>query len=315
MLDSIWKDLRQQIDHGNMITRLVIINVAVFVLINLTKIVVRLVTGVWDRTPELYTDILHFFCISADPWLILFRPWTLITNMFLHEGIMHILFNMLFLYWFGRIVGDLIGDRKILPLYLMGGLAGGMVFFLSANVIGYGAGAGSFALGASAAVMAIVMAAGVLAPDYIMRLLLIGDVRLKYIVGVLILIDLVMIGDNNNTGGHFAHLGGVAFGWFFVTQLQNGNDLSEPVNRWLDRLGEFWDNLRDRIQGNPRKPRVVYRNTDKMKKRFSKPNAVSDHESPVHQEKLDTILDKIKESGYDSLSAEEKEFLFNASKK
>ena len=313
MLDSIWKDVKQQLSHGNMITRIIIVNVAVFVAINLLKIILRL-TNEW-QIPDLYTDILHFLCISADPWLILFRPWTLISNMFLHEGIIHILFNMLFLYWFGRIVGDLIGDRKILPLYLMGGLAGGFAFFLSANLIGYSGGAANFALGASAAVMAIVLAAGVLAPDYVIRLILLGDVRLKYIVAVLILFDLVSIGDNSNTGGHFAHLGGALFGWFFVTQLRNGNDLSEPVNRWLDQLGEMWDRLTDRVQGKPRKPRVVYRNTSKMKSRAAQPHAASDNESPVHQEKLDTILDKIKQSGYDSLSSEEKEFLFNASKK
>lgn len=313
MLDSIWKDIKQQLSYGNMITRIIIINVAVFVGINLLKIILRL-TNEW-QIPEVYDTILHYLCISSDPWNILFRPWTLITNMFLHEGILHILFNMLFLYWFGRIVGDLIGDRKILPLYLLGGLAGGAAFFVSANLIGYGAGAGNFALGASGAVMAVVVAAGVLAPEYIMRLILIGDVRLKYIVAVLILLDLVSLGNDMNTGGHFAHLGGAFFGWFFIYQLQNGTDLSEPVNRWVDRLGEFWENLSNRFQGKPRKPRVVYRNTSKMKSRFSKPNAVSDTDAPIHQEKLDTILDKIKQSGYDSLSAEEKEFLFNASKK
>lgn len=313
MLDSIWQDIKQQLNYGNMITRIIIVNVAVFLGINILKIVLRLFNE-W-QIPEVYNTILHYLCISADPWLVLFRPWTLITNMFLHEGLMHILFNMLFLYWFGRIVGDLIGDRKILPLYLMGGLAGGLAFFVSANLIGYGGGGPLFALGASGAVMAVVLAAGVLAPEYVMRLILIGDVRLKYIVAVLVILDLVSLGNDMNTGGHFAHLGGAAFGWFFVTQLRNGNDLSIPVNGWLDRLGEFWDNLSDRLQGKPRKPRVVYRNTDKMKQRSSRPNAVSDTESPQHQEKLDTILDKIKQSGYESLSAEEKEFLFNASKK
>ncbi|MEL6636611.1 MAG: rhomboid family intramembrane serine protease [Bacteroidota bacterium] len=314
MLDSIWNDVKQQFSYGNMITRIVIVNVAVFVLINLVKLILRLTNG-WQDT-GLYNEILHFLCISADPWYILTRPWTIFTNMFLHEGFMHILFNMLFLYWFGRIVGDLIGDRRILPLYLMGGLAGGLAFFISANLLNYGGGAANFALGASAAVMAIVLAAGVLAPDYIMRLILIGDVRLKYIVAVLVVLDLVSLANNINTGGHFAHLGGAVFGWFFVTQLQNGNDLSEPINRWLDRLNAFWLNLKNRMQGKAPRPRVVYRNKDKMKRSAGRPRASTDgNDGPQHQEKLDSILDKIKKSGYDSLSSEEKEFLFNASKK
>ena len=313
MFSSIWDDIKQQFSHGNMITRIVIVNVAVFVLINIVKLVLRASNG-W-MVPELYDNILHFFCISADPWYLLTHPWTIITNMFLHEGLMHVLFNMLFLYWFGRIVGDLIGDRRILPLYLLGGLAGGVVFFLSANLFGYGGGLSHFALGASAAVMAIVVASGVLAPDYILHLIILGDVRLKYIVAFLVVVDLVSIGNNMNTGGHFAHLGGAAFGWFFVTQLRNGSDLSEPVNHLLDRITEFWENLLNRIQGKPRKPRVVYRNTSKMKANATKPHASSDTRDDVHQEKLDVILDKIKQSGYDSLSSEEKEFLFNASKK
>lgn len=121
------------------------------------------------------------------------------TSMFLHEGFWHLLWNMLFLYWFGRIVGDFIGDQRILPLYLLGGLTGAVVFFISANLLPYGMG-GRFALGASAGVMAIVVAAGTISPDYIMRLLLLGDVKLKYIVAVLVFLDLILIPNGGNTG-------------------------------------------------------------------------------------------------------------------
>ncbi|NBC07133.1 MAG: rhomboid family intramembrane serine protease [Bacteroidetes bacterium] len=314
MLQSIWDDVRRELDKGNMITRLIIINIAVFVAINLVNLILFIANG---GTPSpLYQKILHFFCMSSDWTFFLTHPWGLFTSMFLHEGFFHILWNMLFLYWFGRIVGDFIGDQRILPLYLLGGVAGGVLFFISANLLPYGAG-GSFALGASAGVMAIVVAAGTISPDYIMRLLFIGDVKLKYIVAVLVFLDLILIPQGGNTGGHFAHLGGALFGYIFVAQLRSGNDMSRPVNNVLDSIRGFFERLFSG-QGPRKRPKVVYRNPSKKRSRRStKGSAASDSPSKdsVNQEKVDAILDKIKQSGYDSLTAEEKEFLFNASKK
>ena len=315
MLQSIWDDVRRELDKGNMITRLIIINIAVFVAINLVNLILFIANG---GTPSpLYQTILHFFCMSSDWKFFLTHPWGLFTSMFLHEGFFHILWNMLFLYWFGRIVGDFIGDQRILPLYLLGGIAGGALFFISANLLPYGAG-GSFALGASAGVMAIVVAAGTISPDYIMRLLFIGDVKLKYIVAVLVFLDLILIPRGGNTGGHFAHLGGALFGYIFVAQLRSGNDMSRPVNNILDSISGFFERLFSG-QGGRKRPKVVYRNPSKKRpRRSAKGSAASDSgqsRGSVDQEKVDAILDKIKQSGYDSLTAEEKEFLFNASKK
>jgi membrane associated rhomboid family serine protease len=313
MLQSIWDDAKRELNRGNMITRLIIINVAVFVVINLVNLVLFIGNG---ATPSsLYQDILHFFCMSSDWKFFLTHPWGLFTSMFLHEGFWHLLWNMLFLYWFGRIVGDFIGDQRILPLYLLGGIAGAVLFFISANLLPYGAG-GRFALGASAGVMAIVVAAGTISPDYVMRLLLLGDVKLKYIVAVLVFLDLILIPQGGNTGGHFAHLGGAFFGWLFVAQLRNGNDFSEPVNNVLDSIRNFFIRLFSGERKRKR-PKVVYRNPNRPK-RSGRGNAASDSgskEGGAYQEKLDAILEKIKKSGYDSLTSEEKEFLFNASKK
>jgi membrane associated rhomboid family serine protease len=316
MLQSIWDDVKRELNRGNMITRLIIINSVVFVAINLLNLFLFLGNGA--EPSSLYQDILHFFCMSSDWKYFLTHPWGIITSMFLHEGFWHILWNMLFLYWFGRIVGDFIGDQRILPLYLLGGIAGAVLFFITANMLPYGAG-GRFALGASAGVMAIAVAAGTISPDYIMRLLFIGDVKLKYIVAVLVFLDLILIPQGGNTGGHFAHLGGAFFGWFFVAQLRKGNDMAQPVNNLLDSISGFFERLfsgRSRRKG----PKVVYRNPNKGKssRRSAKGSAASDsgrEKGSAYQEKLDAILDKIKQSGYDSLSAEEKEFLFNASKK
>ncbi len=309
MFKSIWEDIQQQYHQGNMVIRLVIINVAIFVVVNLLYVIL---SGIGGGDLSLYNKVLHWFCISSDPLLVLLRPWSLFTNMFLHEDFWHILWNMLYLYWFGRIFGDLLGDKKVLPLYLLGGLAGTIAFFLSANLLSYGGDGTHFALGASGAVMAIVAASGFVAPDYIIRLIFLGDVKLKYIVAVLLFLDIVGAAGQINTGGHWAHLGGAAFGWFFVAQLRQGNDWSVPVNNFLDKISNFFD------QTKSRRPKMAYKNPNYKKRKRSggRPHAVSDDDRGTsHQEQLDMILDKIKVKGYDSLSSEEKEFLFKASKK
>ncbi len=212
MVDSILNDVKKEFSHGNMITRIIIVNVALFMLLNLVKLLLYFASG--GVLPEAYDTFRNFFLISSDWQHTLTHPWSLITSMFMHEGVFHILFNMLFLYWFGKIVGDLIGDEKILPIYLLGGLAGMVAYFLSANIMPFGELGGRYALGASAAVMAIVVASGMIAPNYIMHLLFLGAVKLKYIVTALVFIDMISLANNVNTGGHFAHLGGALFGLF-----------------------------------------------------------------------------------------------------
>jgi len=311
MVQSIWEDVKREFSYGNMVTRIIIVNVAIYLFVNIVYLLLFLGFG-HSSLNEIYAPFLHFFCISSDWIHNLTHPWVFFTHMFLHDGFWHILWNMLLLYWFGRIVGDFLGNQRILPLYLMGGLAGAVAYFISVPFLPVG----SFALGASAAVMAIIVAAGVISPDYIMRLFLIGDVKLKYIVAFLVLMNLFLIPGGGNTGGYVAHLGGAAFGWLFVFQLRQGQDWSIPVNNLLDRITNFWNRLiSGKIMEKPRrKPRVVYKNTS-ANKRSNRGSSRSDSMSKSHQEQLDAILDKIKQSGYESLSEEEKEFLFNASKK
>ena len=327
MVTSIWEDLKRNFSYGNMVTQLVIINVAVYAVVNLLWVILR-IANAWNDS-DVYQGILTFFSLSSDWWHNLTHPWVFITSMFLHEGFWHIVFNMLFLYWFGRIVGDLIGDRKILPLYLLAGLFGGVIYFISANFLPYLKADVSYAMGASAAVMGIVVAAGTIAPDYSIRLPFIGIVPLKYIVLFFVAVDIVGMAGDINTGGHFAHLGGAFFGWLFVSQAQQGNDWSRPVNQFLDRIVNFFRGLSEgqQQQSQRRKsrpgPRMAYKNTsEKQQKRrsasrsqSSRGHSITDHNDLSHQEKVDAILDKIKRSGYDSLSGEEKQFLFNASNK
>ncbi len=301
MFKSLWQDIKREYENGNMITKIILVNIAIFVAINIMHLFFPNFGGPIN---EKYVAIRNMFCMSSSWQFVLSHPWVIITNMFLHEGFMHILWNMLFLYWFGRIVGDLIGNQRVLPIYLLGGLVAGFTFFISINVLGYGGPGVHYALGASGAVMAIVAAAGTISPDYNMRLLLIGDVKLKYVVAVLVFLDIIATSKNVNTGGAFAHLGGAAFGWFFVRQLREGTDYSVPVNRFFNWVGNIF-----KAKKSKSKMRVSYKNPNYQQQ------ASSDTDTFSHQEKLDSILDKIRENGYEKLSEEEKEFLYNASRK
>jgi len=314
MFNSIWEDLKREFSQGNMVTRIILANLFVFVSIVVAKLVLGFPIAGSQET--IYDNIVQWLSLSSDWKEALMRPWTWITCMFLHEGLMHILWNMILLYFFGRIVGDLIGDQKVLPIYILGGLAAGLVYFISANILPYAAGTTHYALGASGAVMAMVLTAGVVAPDYVVRLILLGDVRIKYIAAFLLLVDLIAIGNNMNTGGHFAHLGGAAFGWFFVYQLRNGVDYSIGFNRFFTKLGNLF---KGRVNTGGRSGNSA--KSAKKKPKFTiirgAGSSAGEQAAPdvSHQEKLDSILEKIKVNGYDSLSKDEKEFLFDASNK
>lgn len=310
MVNSIVGDIKRMYTSGNMVTRLVVVNVTVYLAINIFWVILRMGNG-W-QTPDLYYDVLHFFSLSSDYKHLLTHPWSLLTSMFMHEGAWHLLFNMLYLYWFGRIVGDLLGNHRVLPLYILGGLAGAVMYFLSANLLQYYDGH-HFALGASAAVMAIIVAAGVLSPDYIIHLIILGPVRLKYIVAVLVIIDIIGMGSMNNTGGHFAHLGGALFGAVFIQQLRRGNDMSVGVNRILNSIGSFFGGMK-KVEKTQFRQTTSTKRASKATGSRRKKNT-SGYEGMSEQEAVDIILSKIKKKGFDSLSKEEKSILYNASKK
>lgn len=295
MFKSLIEDLKHNYNYGNMVTRLIIINVAVFVVTALTK----------AFAPTVYNSvILEYLAVPADLWKLLTRPWTLLTHMFVHSGGWHLIWNMLMLYWFGRIVGDLLNDRRIWPLYLLGSLVGAAAFILSYQLMGSAVGAR--AVGASAGIMAIVAAAGAIAPDYQLRLLLLGDVKLKYIVAVLVFVDILSAGGHANAGGAIAHLGGAGLGFLFVYMLRNGTDITEGVIRSMNWLSSL---VRDDGSGSQRQPK---RSPLTVSHKAS--SASSTSKSASLQDEVDKILEKIKLSGYESLSSEEKQILFKASK-
>lgn len=308
MLQSIVDDVREQFRLGNMVTRIIIVNAAFFILINLVNLFFTLTTGFEPGSQ--FQKIIKYVFLHQDLVFDLKHPWVIISYMFVHIGLFHILWNMLLLCWFGRIVGDFIGDHRILPIYLMAGIMGGLVYLITAPLIYPGG--GSTVHGASGAVMGIIVVAGMIAPDYIMRLLFIGDVKLKYIVMTLVFIDLLAIANMSNVGGHFAHIGGMLFGIFYIKLLKEGNDLAIPVNRLIEWFRSLFRENPGKHAPKPgkkqRKVFVRYRN----EKGGSAPR---DHEPEDFQDRIDAILDKIKANGYDSLTDEEKEFLFRASKK
>lgn len=306
MLRSIINDIKSSFHTGNMVTRLIIINVAVFMIL-------ALIGAFAGEQSSIYKTIFSFVAISSEPMELVFKPWTLITHMFVHEGGMHLFWNMILLYWFGIIVGDLLGDKRVFPIYLLGGIMGGMVYFISAqlfeNVLG------GYAIGASAAMLAILMTAAAVAPNYNIRLILLGNVKIKYIALFALFLDVIGIKGMSNTGGHFGHLGGASFGFLFVYLLRHGTDLSIPVNRWLDMFSNLFttSNRSGRKQNKPKSKLKVVSRSDKLNQFKNKLTNV-ERDLPF-QERLDAILDKIKKKGYDSLDEEEKEFLFQASKK
>ncbi|MDQ3016743.1 MAG: rhomboid family intramembrane serine protease [Bacteroidota bacterium] len=305
MLRSIIDDIRYQFQTGNTITRLIIVNVSIFLALILLKLILML-TGGPDQHGGLFSRITDYIFLSQDLLWDAKHPWTLFTHMFTHVGLFHMIFNMLVLYWFGRIAGDLLGDHRMLPLYLFSGLAGALVYLISAPLF-YEQ---STLHGASGAIMGIVAAAGMTAPDYQMRLLFFGDVRLKYIVFGLLVIYLVSLAGLDNAGGQMAHFGGAAFGFFYVHMLRQGRDLTVGFRR----MQSFFSKPKKRPSPAMKRRvplEVRHRSISKQREAQTGPSAAY----PGDQERLDSILDKIKQTGFDSLNEEEKKFLHDASQK
>lgn len=271
-------------DNG--VIQLILINVVVFVVMGTIFVFSKLFGN-----ETIYNFLLANIYLPGYIEPFLHKPWTLITYFFAHSGPFHILFNLLALYWFGRIIHEYLGNRRLINLYILGGIFGGLLYLLACNTIPFFIEKGPMVLvGASASVIAIMVAAAVLLPDYSFYLVFLGPVKIKYIVGVLIF--LYFLGSvGNNAGGNVAHLGGAFLGFIYVRQLKSGRDLGRPIN-WMAKQ------LR-----NLRRPhlKVSYRDRGNT--------------SDVTQKEIDIILDKISRSGYNSLSKEEKDKLYKASQK
>ena len=292
LLTEQWKNIFRQ---ATVLYRLLIVNIAIFLLINIC----RLVLFLFRADDEWLTFIINGLSVPSSMTSLLLQPWSLFTYMFVHVDFMHILFNMLVLFWTGTLFIEYLGGKKFFSTFFLGGLSGGLFYILAYNVfpafhdiVIY-----SRLIGASAGVLAVLTAIATLLPEYRVQLLIFGTVKLKYIAIFSILLYAISI-PQGNAGGQFAHLGGAFFGFIYIRQLRKGRDLAS----WFDKITALFTSG----SSSRRKMKVTVK------------RSVSDEEfrsrMKSREEMIDQILDKISQSGYDSLSKEEKEVLFNASK-
>lgn len=295
---SIIDDLKHQYKTGTALIKFIFINVAVFILVHLIGLLIFFFTGVSGSSMVAY-----WLALPADFGQLILKPWSIITYMFLHEGFLHIAFNMLILYFGGQIFLQFLDAKKLIGTYILGGISGGLLFILTFNIfpVFNEIVSGALALGASASVMAVLIAIAAYVPNYTVRLVLLGNVKLKYIALFYVIMDIISI-PQGNAGGHIAHLGGAFFGFYFIYRLRNGKDITVGVNRLLNYIAHLFS--------SKRKMKVVYKNPGKTKS-----DVAYNAQKAANQQKIDAILDKISKSGYDSLSKEEKAILFDASKK
>lgn len=286
---------------NNAHVQLIVINVAAFLIMGAI-----FVFSTWGGSEGVYSFVMKQFTIPPKFAEFILRPWTLVTYAFAHSrtDFFHIIFNMLIFYYFGRIFIEYLGNDKLIALYFLGAITGGILYLLVYNIVPYYIARSEFQgmIGASAAVYAIVTGAAVLLPNYTFYLLFLGPVKIKYIAGFYIILSFLgSVG--SNAGGNIAHLGGALMGFIYIKQLQVGVNWGGWITSTLDWFKELF-------QSRP-KVKVTYRKSEPV----TNSKVKSKVGSKASQAEIDAILDKISERGYESLSSDEKEKLFNASKK
>ncbi len=291
---TISQEIKDSFVKGGILTKLIYINLVVFVL-------VRLVAAGAMLANTSFT-FLNWIAVPSSLYVLKYEIWTPITYMFVHYDFIHILFNMLNLYWFGIIFLRYYSQKQLLGVYFIGGLLGALFFIVSYNVFpGLKTNISIPMIGASASIMAIVWAGVYYNPSYKINLMFIGPVKVVYLGLFFFIIDLVSISSFSNTGGHISHIGGAVFGILYAMQMKKGKDLTQ----WIIILF-------DKIEG-------LFVKKSKMHVSYNKySHPLSDMEYNAQKRKkeqnIDKILDKIKRSGYDSLSKKEKKDLFDAGK-
>ncbi|HUS86368.1 MAG TPA: rhomboid family intramembrane serine protease [Bacteroidales bacterium] len=292
---SILNDISSQFRKGTNLLKLIYINAALFLIVVILEVISVLVNA-----PQLTETVVGYLAVPASLPELATKPWTIITYMFLHEDFWHILFNMLWLYWLGRIFTDYFDQKKLVAVYLLGGLSGALLYILSFNIFPAFSDVLniSVALGASAGVMAVVIATAVYVPDFTLNFFLLGRIKLKYVaLGIFLLTSVFDF--STNTGGRIAHIGGALLGYIYSTRYKQGKDIGKWINRIIDAIATWF---------KPRK---------KMKVTYKRTMTDFEYNSAraSHQEQINKILEKISKAGYDSLTKEEKELLFKESQK
>ncbi|NER10826.1 Membrane associated serine protease, rhomboid family [Muriicola jejuensis] len=283
--------LRYQYARLNIAEKLIVINVAVFILNALLPFLLGLGKNAISQWFELPVDLMAF----------LFQPWSIVSYSFFHADFFHLFWNMLLLYFSARIFLNLFSARTLVNVYFLGVILGGLLFVLSYNVFPVFLGSNSAIIGASAGVTAVLIFICAYIPNQEVRVLFF-NIKLWYIGAFFVLVDLISI-PASNSGGHLAHLGGALLGYVYARQLAKGKDIGEGFSKLLDGLGAMF---KPREKKAPMK--TVYRKKSKVS------SSKIDYDKESRQRKIDNILDKISKSGYESLSKAEKDFLFKAGK-
>jgi membrane associated rhomboid family serine protease len=291
---GFWDDIKATFRNGNNLTRLIYINIAFFLIITIIGVIGFLLVN-----PEIVNQTIRFLSVPSSIQTLLVRPWTLLTYMFTHKELLHILVNLLWLYWFGKIFLEYLDQKKLVAVYLLGGIAGAFTYVVSYNIFPAFQGVVGESiplLGASASVMAIVVAIAAYVPDYTVYLFLLGRVKIKYIaLGIFIFTSVMDF--SVNSGGKLAHIGGAVFGYLYILSYRQGND----IGKWINKILDFFVTL--------------FRPAKKLK--VTHKRTADDFEynkvKVDHQKEINKILDKISKGGYDSLTKSEKETLFRES--
>ena len=296
-MNEVIERLKYEFSKGTILIKLIYLNVGVFVLGLLLNFVAHLFGA--DIQPTIW----KYFALHADGVEFVTKPWTLLTYSMFHSGFNHILFNMLLLFLGGQIFLQYLNQRQLLSLYILGVISGGLLFVISINAFPVFENPVKYysIVGASAGVMAVIVAIATYVPNYSVRLFLLGNVKLWHIAVFLLIMDLVQF-RSGNEGGHISHIGGALIGYIYAKQLKKGKDIGTWINNIIYKLTDLFKPKAHPFQ-------KVYRNETPR----------NDHEYNMtkkqHEEKVDDILGKISKSGYESLTSEEKDFLFKAGKK
>jgi membrane associated rhomboid family serine protease len=291
----IFENIKYRFKQKDILVQLIIVNAVVFIVLAVIGIIGKLFKL------EIF-NLLPYVAITSDINLLIKRPWTILTYMIVHMDFLHILFNMLMLFWFGQIFLNYFSPKNLGSLYLLGGLAGAVLYIIAFNTIPYYLDMNHPPMiGASASVMAIIFAAAFYRPNMEVSLFMLFRLKIIYIAIFLFVIDFLSLNSSTNPGGHIAHIGGAIMGYIFAKKYLKGKDITRGINKIIDSIV------------NLTKPKA----SPKMNVKYKRPETDQEYNRRRHNEaeEIDHILDKIKNSGYSSLSTEEKKQLFDASKK
>lgn len=290
MVDIIG-EIKRTFKEGSVLTQLVYINLGVFLFVK--------ILGVFFYLAGQPYLLVEWLSVPSNTNELISKPWTLLTYMFMHAGFIHLLFNVLGLYWFGKLFLQYLDGDKLLSVYLLGGFSGAFLYLFAYNFIPVLESSNAVLLGASGSIYAILVAIAFYDPNREIMLPLVGSYKLKYIVAFYVLLSVIGI-SSTNAGGNIAHLGGAVWGWFYIMQLRKGKDNGAGFVAFIKSIGKFFKRKNHLTVTHKQPPRDDYEyNRNKN----------------AQQNDINKILDKIAKSGYESLSSKEKELLFKQGKK